>query len=130
MRKSPGRLLNKMPNRSMTADVNNLQHAGYKPVTTATGNPQHTTSTFSGFLFDDDDHQSKTASGNHQYHIAPWVTSLPFMLNLINFITGMVPPYSDTTYITQYGDNADSYSFTPHDGYTMVSQIFTRRTWL
>lgn len=66
MRKSPGRLLNKMPNRSMTADVNNLQHAGYKPVPAAAGNPQqHATSSFSGFLFDDDDHQTKTTSGNY-----------------------------------------------------------------
>ncbi|KAG2187274.1 hypothetical protein INT44_004959, partial [Umbelopsis vinacea] len=95
MRKSPGRLLNKMPNRSMTADVNNLQHAGYKPVPAAAGNPQqHATSSFSGFLFDDEDHQTKTTSG-------------------------MVPPYSDTTYITQYGDNADNYSFTPHEGYNL-----------
>jgi hypothetical protein len=49
----------------MTADVNTLQHTGYKPVSTAGVNaPSHATSAFSGsFLFDDDDHQSKTTSG-------------------------------------------------------------------
>ncbi|KAG2183300.1 hypothetical protein INT43_006305 [Umbelopsis isabellina] len=95
LRKSPGRLLNKLPNRSMTADVSNLQHTGYKPVSNAGVNTSsHATSAFSGsFLFDDDDHQSKTASG-------------------------MVPPYPDT-YITQYGDNADNYPFAGHENYAM-----------
>jgi len=102
LRKSPGRLLNKLPNRSMTADVNNLQHAGYKPVSTATVNaPSHATSAFSGsFLFDDDDRQSKAT-------------------------TGMVPPYTDTTYVTQYGDNADNYSFAPHESYSMRQNAST-----
>lgn len=49
----------------MTADVNNLQHTGYKPASAAGVNTSsHATSAFSGsFLFDDDDHQSKTAAG-------------------------------------------------------------------
>jgi hypothetical protein len=39
---------------------------------------------------------------------------------------GMVPPYSDTTYITQYGDNADNYPFAAHDNYAMVRAQYER----
>lgn len=43
---------------------------------------------------------------------------------MLIFLEGMVPPYPDA-YITQYGDNADNYSFAGHENYAMVRPLKT-----